>query len=130
VSDQKLMINFDAVFEALQKLKKDVDPCEASIQDAQWMAGDQTSAKWGTEAAAGSFSTRYRDFLTRLSKQIDQWQSDLTTFMKRVNQAQEQLDGASAAEAAVINQMLVDEWLQESGPGQSDAQPPQYTQLP
>lgn len=118
MSDDKLTIDFDAIQESLYQLRKEVDPCAASKDDAKWIVGDQTSTKWGTEPAAGSFSGRYRNFLSDLLKQIDQWQSDLTMLMKRVNQAQEQLQGASAAEATQINQMLVDEWLQASNPGQ------------
>lgn len=118
VSDQKLVISYEGVQESLYQLRKYLEPCVESMHDAKWMEGDQTSAKWGTEPAAGNFSNRYRNFLARLLEQIDRWQEDLTMLMKRVNQAQEQLDGASAAEAATINQLLVDEWLQGSSPDQ------------
>jgi len=111
MSHDDLSIDDEGVQEALSSVRKYVYSCGESSHDAQWMTEDQTSAKWGTEKGPAVFSGRYYEFLTRLRQQIDLWQADLTTVMKRVDQAQERLRDASEAEASAINQVLVDEWV-------------------
>jgi len=100
-----LFIDYGGVEGALYQLKKQVYSCMDASHDAQRMTEDQTRAKWGTESAAVTFSKRYHEFLTKLRDQINQWQDDLTTFVKRVDQAQEVLRDASETEAATIDQM-------------------------
>lgn len=117
MSNDDLIIDYDGVQEALYAVRKIVDSYEDSSHDAQWMTGDQTSTKWGTEEAPDIFRKRHYEFLTALRNKINHWQDDLTTAMKRVDQAQERLRTASESEAAAINQTLVDEWVQ--GPDQA-----------
>jgi len=118
MSDQDLVVDYDMVDEALYYLKKCFSPCEDSSHEVQRMTGDQVRAKWGAEPAAVTFGNRYHDFLVELRKQIDYWQDDLVMLMKRVDQAQERLRDASESEAAMVDQMLADEWFQGSGSGQ------------
>ena len=111
-----LVFKVEDLENAAYALKKSLALCEDSAHKTDWMKGDQSRAKWGSEEAPTSFGSTYQEFLAQLHRKIDQWASDVSMAGKRIQQTQELLEHASAGEVATINQMLVDQWYAESGP--------------
>ena len=98
--------DFSAVQESIKDLLYYIDQCDGTVSDAQMLAEDQTTAKWGDEAGAARFKVQYGSMLTELRSVILNWQSDIETLNSRVKRAQETLAETTEDQAAAISSLL------------------------
>jgi len=114
-----LSIDYQQVADTLAALKRATSLSEDSTDKTDWIHGDQTGTKWSRDESSTSFSSTYREFLTKLGTKVDQWSNDLSNAQTRTQQAQEALKNTSEEEAAAIHALLVEEWNQQSAPSPS-----------
>jgi len=119
-----LEIDYQQVEEALSALRRVTSISDDSTDKASWMNGDQTGTKWGRDESPTSFSSTYREFLTKLRTKLDQWSNDVSNVKTRTQQAQEALRTASEKETAAVNALLVEEWNQQSIPASTSGTAP------